>query len=303
MVLTGAALFSTISKRTRICQIFRRRGSEREFALNMLKYASRLIRSFARGYRRLRRATPVLEAIRQNPDLGRIYAGFYQQLPLSLTTDPIRSIPRLFLRQSRYRHRAQHPGVYYFPDLEGKPWWPSDVNSKMLVSNKDVIAKEFNDIRSRTKTEESDITLVSAGNWLSFYLFGNGLKIEENCRLCPRTTEIVESLPLCERAGGMVYFSVLEPGTCIKPHCGPINTRIRYHLTLWDDEQAWMRVDAEKRSWKPEECLVFDDSFEHEVRHHGRVPRAVLLVDCWHPGLSILEREWVERLYAGMGYV
>src|SRR5262245_10263971 len=143
----------------------------RELGLEMLEYASRLTRSIARGYRRLQRATPVLEAIRQNPDLGRIYAGFYHQLPLGLATDPIRSIPRLFLRQSRYHHQAQHPGRFYFPDLEAKPWWPSDANSKMLVTNTDIITKEFNDIRSRTKTEESDMHLVSAGNWLSFYLF------------------------------------------------------------------------------------------------------------------------------------
>jgi hypothetical protein len=263
----------------------------------MLKSGPDSIRAIARNYKSLQRATRILKDIRQNPDLGRIYAGFYKQLPLSLITDPIRSIPRLFLPQARYRHRTQRPR-FYFPDLEAKPWWPSDDNSKMLVANTDVIAKEFNDIRSRTKTH-SQRYLINDGNWLTFNLFRNG-KIEENCQLCPRTTEIVESLPLCERAFGFVYFSLLVPGTYIKPHCGPINTRIRYHLTLWHDQQAWMRVDAEKRSWKPHECLIFDDSFEHEVQHRGGVPRAVLLVDCWHPGLSTLEREWIERLCAGI---
>lgn len=31
---------------------------------------------------------------------------------------------------------------------------------------------------------------------------------------------------------------------------------------------------------------MFDDSFEHEVRHHGNEPRTVLLVNFWHPGIA-----------------
>jgi len=261
----------------------------------MLKYGPDLVAKIARNYWNLQRARRVLKPIRQNPHLRRIYEGYYHQLPLSSATNPIKSFPRLFLRQSRYRHQAQRPR-FYLPELEAKPWWPSDTNSRTLVANSDIIAKEFKDIKSRIKSHTQEY-LINEGNWLTFNLFRDG-KIEENCSLCPQTTEIVESLPLCEQAGGNVYFSVMMPGTKVKPHCGPLNTRIRYQLTLSHDEQAWMRVDAEKRSWKPHECFVFDDSFEHEVQHHGQVPRVVLLVDCWHPGLSILEREWVERLYA-----
>jgi aspartate beta-hydroxylase len=265
----------------------------------MLKYGPDLISQIARNYWNLHRAKDILEAIGQNPDLRRIYEGFYHRLPLSLATNPIKSFPRLFLRQSRYRHQTQRPS-FYLPELEAKPWWPSDSNSKTLVANSDIIAKEFEDLKSRIKSHPQEY-LVSEGNWLTLNLFRDGYKIEENCRLCPQTTEIVESLPLCEQASGCVYFSVMMPGTKVNPHCGPINTRIRYHLTLSHDEQAWMRVDAEKRSWEPHGCFVFDDSFEHEVQHHGHVPRVVLLVDCWHPGLSGLEREWLERLYAEIG--
>jgi aspartyl/asparaginyl beta-hydroxylase (cupin superfamily) len=82
---------------------------------------------------------------------------------------------------------------------------------------------------------------------VTFSLFRYG-KIKENCRLSPRTTEIVESLPLCDKVVGFVYFSMMVPGTMIKPHCGPVNTRIRYHLTLSHDEQTWIRVDDQRRS-------------------------------------------------------
>jgi len=260
----------------------------------MFKYRPDLISRIVN----LQRARHVLDSIGQNPDLRRIHAGFYHQLPLSLPTNPIESFPRLFLSQSRYRHTAQRPR-FYLPDLEAKPWWPGDTNSRTLLANLDVIAREFGNIKSRIKSHSQEY-LIDEGNWSTFNLFRNG-RIEENCRLSPNTTEIVETLPLCTHAGGNVYFSVMMPGTKIKPHCGPLNTRIRYHLTLSHDEQAWMRVGTEKRSWKSHEYLVFDDSFEHEVQHHGSVPRVVLLVDCWHPGLSVLEREWIDRLYAKIG--
>jgi hypothetical protein len=266
--------------------------------LGMFNYGRNWIARTARNYWTLRRARHILENIRRNPDLGRIYEGFYHQLPLSSVLNPVKAAPRLFLRQSRYRHRTQRPRLY-LPELEAKAWWPSDTNSRILLASSDIIAREFERISPKANSH-SQKYLISTGSWLTFNLFRDG-KIEENCRLCPETTKIVESLPLCERAGGNVYFSVMMPGTQVKPHCGPQNTRIRYHLTLSHDEQAWIRVDAEKRTWKSRECLVFDDSFEHEVQHLGCVPRAVLLVDCWHPGLSALEREWIEKLFAEIG--
>lgn len=264
----------------------------------MSNHKPALVATALGNYRRLKGAKYVLEDIRRIAELKRIYDGYFHQLPLGIVLDPIPSLPRLLRRQSRYRHSTQRP-CFYIPDLEAKPWWPGDANSSMLLANSDVIVGEFANVTSKVKDHPQQY-LVGEGVWSTFFLFRDG-KIEENCRLCPATTEIVESLPLCKRAGGNVYFSVLTPGTHVKPHCGPLNTRIRYHLTVASDEQAWMRIDAEKRTWKPGECLVFDDSFEHEVRHTGRVPRAILLVDCWHPGLSALEREWIEKLYNEIG--
>jgi aspartate beta-hydroxylase len=259
-------------------------------------YLRKTIGKIARNYARLHQAKPILKVIGENPELRNLHEGFYHQFPLSLEISPIESFHKLFLRQSRFRHRAQRPR-FYLPALQARPWWPRDAHSMKLVENRDVIVKEFNDIRSRVKDHPQGY-LIDDGDWTIFPLFRNQRKFENNCRLCPGTTKTIESLPLCNKVVGLAYFSVMAPGTRIKPHCGPVNTRIRYHLTLAHDEGAWMRVDTERRSWAPGECLVFDDSFEHEVQHHGRAPRAVLVVDCWHPGLSALEREWVERLYA-----
>lgn len=243
----------------------------------------------------LRRAKPVLRAIDRDPELSRIQAGSYYQMPFGLVTKPIRQFPSLLRKSSPYEHNAQRPD-FYLPGLEAKPWWPADAISKVLIDNLPIIKEEFENISSRVIGHPQK-DLLNAGNWLTFPFYRSG-RIDDNCLSCPKTAEIIESLPLCHELEGLAYFSVMQPGTKIKPHCGPVNTRIRYHLTLSSDEQAWMRVGDEERHWKNGECLVFDDSFEHEVQHHGGVPRVVLLVDCWHPDLSALEREWLTRLYA-----
>ncbi|MBS35752.1 MAG: hypothetical protein CMO26_07485 [Thiotrichales bacterium] len=49
-----------------------------------------------------------------------------------------------------------------------------------------------------------------------------------------------------------------------------------------------------------ERCELYPhlrDSFEYEVRHRGQHSRVVLLVDCWHPGLSETERQCLEELH------
>ena len=47
-----------------------------------------------------------------------------------------------------------------------------------------------------------------------------------------------------------------------------------------------IRAGDEWREWAEGECVVFDDSWEHEVRHDGASDRVVLLINFWHPDLD-----------------
>ena len=51
-----------------------------------------------------------------------------------------------------------------------------------------------------------------------------------------------------------------------------------------------IRAGDEWREWREGECLVFDDSWEHEVVHEGKLDRVVLLLNFWHPGLPASQR-------------
>ena len=88
-----------------------------------------------------------------------------------------------------------------------------------------------------------------------------------------------------------IKFSVMQGGTHVWSHCGPTNCRLRAHLGLIvPDVGPVLRVNDQYRRWHEGKVLVFDDSFEHEVWHNGTQTRLVLIVDLWHPELTIEER-------------
>jgi Aspartyl/Asparaginyl beta-hydroxylase len=64
---------------------------------------------------------------------------------------------------------------------------------------------------------------------------------------------------------------------------------LRYHLTIEEASGARIRW----REWRRGECLMPNDSFEHEVMHDGTRRRIVLVVDCWHHALSAKELAWL----------
>ncbi len=111
--------------------------------------------------------------------------------------------------------------------------------------------------------------------WEVFGLFAFGAKLIDNCARCPETARLVQEIPGMTTAG----FSLLQPGTHIRPHVGYTPAVLRCHLGLIVPAGCEMRVGAEVRSWSEGRCLVFDDTVEHEVWHRGSEDRVVLLVD------------------------
>jgi aspartate beta-hydroxylase len=150
------------------------------------------------------------------------------------------------------------------------------------------VANEYDNILHASRVHPDASRLVPSGAWLAAPLFDvGGCMNEEICALCPRTTHLLRSLPLC-RPFGFAMFSTLKPGTRIAAHRGSCNMRLRCHLTLRnpDGQRVAIRVGSERAYWEEGRCLAFDDSYEHEVIHQGVGERVVLAFDLWHPSLS-----------------
>eukprot|EP00927_Polykrikos_kofoidii_P038052 TRINITY_DN32315_c0_g1_i1.p1 TRINITY_DN32315_c0_g1~~TRINITY_DN32315_c0_g1_i1.p1 ORF type:complete len:258 (+),score=37.73 TRINITY_DN32315_c0_g1_i1:104-877(+) len=108
------------------------------------------------------------------------------------------------------------------------------------------------------------------------------------CAELERHFEVIVAKNLAESCGscGNAIFSRLAPRTRLQPHCGPTNTRLTCHMGIdVPAEGCGMRVGGEARCWREGECIVFDDSWEHEVWNESTRSRVVLLVNFWHPDL------------------
>jgi aspartate beta-hydroxylase len=133
--------------------------------------------------------------------------------------------------------------------------------------------------------------LLGAGRWEQVILYDAGRRQERACARFPVTAAVIEQIPEATTLGpGVVTLSWLEPGTHVVPHCGDTNTQLRVHLGLRVPTGVSIRVGSQVLTWQEGRCIVFDDSYEHEVWHRGEHPRLVLLMDVLHPALDDQQR-------------
>lgn len=143
-----------------------------------------------------------------------------------------------------------------------------------------------------------------AAGWQVLHLLNQGQWMEETVRQCPNLTRLIKGFGdlLDSSLFGNAFVSKIRPGTVIEPHCGPTNVRHRLQYPLifpvaTARESVGLKVLNETISWK--QAFVFDDSLVHSVDYSkGLTERVVLIVDLWHPELSLAERELVSQLYS-----
>jgi aspartyl/asparaginyl beta-hydroxylase (cupin superfamily) len=134
------------------------------------------------------------------------------------------------------------------------------------------------------------------GQWNVYYVVLGCREVPSAAAACPRTAATLKSLPNLGMAG---MFSALTPGTHLWAHCGPTNAVVSLSMGLIAPPGCVIRVGTEERTWREGECLVFDDTYEHEVWHRGDRTRFIMLVDVWHPELTPVERRVLgEALWA-----
>lgn len=136
---------------------------------------------------------------------------------------------------------------------------------------------------------------VVDGDWREVVLFGSGAQPH----LAPFTSNLIrqyipDATTLADQGGGEIIFSVLGRKTRIRAHCGSTNLRLTAHLGLSipspSVDDCGIRVANTWHSWANGKVLVFDDSYEHEVKNMTSSYRAVLLLRFWHPHIDPKKR-------------
>lgn len=206
--------------------------------------------------------------------------------------DDARAVIDLAIAQGLWREPLQRP-IHFATSVPGQAVHDPARFSfiEVLEANHPVIRAEVDAAENsrRFKLVKED-DLIDYGHWGQVVLCEGGQVFEDNCRAFPETWKIVSSVPEIMAGAGAVYLSWLEPDTHIVPHFGPTNTRLRVHLGVKVPTGPKLRVKDQYLTWQEGKCLVFDDSFEHEVWNPSSEHRVVLLIDIFHPDLSAEDR-------------
>ena len=206
----------------------------------------------------------------------------------------------------------QQPKFFYFPELPQTQfyerrdfaWVPAlerhteDIRAELEA----ILATDAGFVPYIQRTADRPLVnpnpLLGSLDWGACYLIRDGAAVPENAARCPRTMAALAEAPLCRINGRTpsVLFSMLRPGTRIRPHNGFTNARLICHLPLIVPPQCALRVGNETRPWREGELTIFDDSIEHEAWNLSGERRVVLLFDIWRPELTPEERTLVTAI-------
>jgi aspartate beta-hydroxylase len=198
--------------------------------------------------------------------------------------------------------------TYWFKGLPDRPWHDRDGYAaiSMLEANYAVIREDLErlleDRRHLQPFRGGDPATMAEyihGDHSVFYFRDQfapeheQARMQHNRQIASRTTAVLEALP---RLGETAFFSIMRPGTHLRPHYGAENLRVFVHLGMIIPEGCAIRVADREVVWDEGKCIVFDDSYVHEAWNRGREVRTILLVELWHHDLNDAEIEFFQRL-------
>lgn len=181
---------------------------------------------------------------------------------------------------SRYSLVANTP----FLASEQFDWVPIlEENWQAIRAELDVILQYTDHLpRFQDISPDQGMNISQDNRWKTFFLYGYGVKMSQNCDYCPKTSRTIEQIPGMKTA----FFSIMLPGKYISEHRGPYKGVLRCHLGLkvpHAKEECGIRVDHEIRHWEEGKTMVFDDSYPHEAWNKTDEVRVVLFLDVVRP--------------------
>lgn len=259
---------------------------------------------------RLGRANDEIAAIQ-----GRFTATMHRalgQAGIDAQTTGERFAEALTILTGEARPFVQEPTNFYYPGLPQRAFydpqafgWTAALEAQMpairaeaeaVLADRAGVAPYVEAPADRPAKAHS---LMNDPRWSAFHLFQAGAPLAANAARCPATMAALADLPLPRVAGRspMALFSILAPGTHIKPHNGMLNTRLICHLPLIVPPDCVLRVGNHSRTVEAGKMLIFDDSIEHEAWNNSSDTRVVLIFEIWRPELTPAERAGLTALF------
>jgi len=209
-------------------------------------------------------------------------------------------VEAMVYQRDMVRDPLQEGAKWVLPGLSTTPWLDPYAQGPLST-----VIRKLERLNSKIRSEMQSVLALRADaltpyehylmvkqDWRALYLYRDGAYQVQNQHICPTAWEFLEEdlgdwlCPLLE-----MHFSILDPGAEIAPHCDLWNFSINLHLAVEIPELCGITVANETRSWEEGKCLLFDYSYMHQAWNRSDRHRVCLLVDVWHPGLSLAERK------------
>ncbi len=194
--------------------------------------------------------------------------------------------------------------MYMFQAVPNKPVLSveSFPELKPLRDNWETIRAEavnlFDEGRIRASANNNDWGFYSffRSGWKRFYLKWYEDFLPSARTLCPKTVELVNSIPNVHGA----MFAMLPPGAKLGAHRDPFAGSLRYHLGLVtpNSDKCFIIVDGEKCVWRDGEAIMFDETYIHTAENQTDVNRIILFCDVERPmkfGFMTAFNRWVSK--------
>lgn len=153
---------------------------------------------------------------------------------------------------------------------------------------------------------QASISANDDRDWRMFILSAYGVPVSGHLARCPCLAALLAESPDVLSAA----FSFLAPGKHIPEHRGPFRGILRFHLGLSvpvDDQGRTgtiLRIDDVDHRIGDGDCLLWDDTYRHEVWNRSDDLRVALLLDVRRRGmpraLRILSRVLVGAIGLGV---
>lgn len=180
--------------------------------------------------------------------------------------------------------------------------WPDIRDEALGVAAELAQVPRFHEIMA----EQASISANDRRDWRVFILKAYGITVAHNMARCPRLAALVEASPDVLSAS----FSFMAPRKHIPPHRGPFRGVLRFYLPLAMPRTAdgrpaaVLRIAGRDYPLAEGECLLWDDTYVHEVCNHSDELRIVLLLDVRRRGMpkdmALLSRLLIATVRAGM---
>ncbi len=179
--------------------------------------------------------------------------------------------------------------MYMFSAVPNKPVLSTKKfpELKVLRDNWQVMREEalklFDEgyIRAAAKNNDWGFHSFFKSGWKRFYLKWYEDFLPSARALCPKTVDILNSIPNVHGA----MFAMLPPGAKLGSHRDPFAGSLRYHLGLVTPNSNKCRifVDGVECVWRDGEDFLFDETFIHRAENATDQTRIILFCDVERP--------------------